>query len=213
MIKQKKYYVVWKGKKTGVFDSWPACQAQIQGFTGALYKSFTSREAAEKAFQDNPYAHIGQGSPSKAGENSPQIPSKIGKPILESIAVDAACSGNPGVLEYRGVNTSTGEELFHQGPFPQGTNNIGEFLAIVHGLAYLKQRNSNLLIYSDSKIAMGWVRKKAVKTTLLKNKKNEKLFELIERALNWLENNTYTNKIVKWETDVWGEIPADFGRK
>jgi len=103
--------------------------------------------------------------------------------------------------------------LFHQGPFAEGTNNIGEFLAIVHGLAYLKKKNSTRALYTDSKIAMGWVKAKQCKTKLVKNVKNKPLFDLVTRAENWLKTNTYTNKILKWETQAWGEIPADFGRK
>ena len=137
----------------------------------------------------------------------------VGEPIANSLSVDAACSGNPGVLEYRGVYTSTGREIFKQGPFPEGTVNIGEFLALVHGLAYLKQKNKNIPVYSDSKTAISWVKNKKVKTKLELNKKNKKLFDLIDRALNWLQSNNFENQILKWETKYWGEIPADFGRK
>lgn len=138
---------------------------------------------------------------------------RYGKPNYNSIAVDAASSGNPGVMEYRGVDTRSGKQLFRQGPFPQGTNNIGEFLAIVHGLAFLKARNSNRIIYTDSRTAMSWVRKKHCNTKLQPNAKNEALFELVDRAEQWLKDNPYTTPIVKWETKAWGEIPADFGRK
>ena len=134
--------------------------------------------------------------------------------IKESIAVDAACSGNPGNMEYRGVYTKTKEQIFHQGPFPQGTNNIGEFLALVHGLAFLKKEGRDITpIYSDSRTAIAWVRNKKVKTELERTPRNEQIFELIERALKWLNSNTYKNPIIKWETEDWGEIPADFGRK
>jgi len=132
---------------------------------------------------------------------------------MESISVDAACSGNPGMLEYRGVYTKTGKEIFHQGPFRNGTNNIGEFLAIVHALALLKQKNSQLPLYSDSRTALKWVQQKKAKTKLEKNEENEYLFELIARAENWLQNNEYSTPLLKWETEAWGEIPADFGRK
>jgi ribonuclease HI len=129
-------------------------------------------------------------------------------------SVDAACSGNPGAMEYRGVITDTGQELFRQGPFKKGTNNIGEFLAIVHALALLKKLgDSNRIIYTDSRTAMAWVRNKKVKTLLKKEAANEDIFDLIDRALKWLASNTYSNKIIKWETKRWGEIPADFGRK
>jgi ribonuclease HI len=116
-------------------------------------------------------------------------------------------------MEYRGVDTKTKKQLFIQGPFEEGTNNIGEFLAIVHGLAFLKQNNSDRLIYTDSKTAISWVKKKTCNTKLERNEKNKALFELVERAINWLKTNSYKTIIVKWETKAWGEIPADFGRK
>jgi ribonuclease HI len=132
---------------------------------------------------------------------------------MNSISVDAACSGNPGPMEYRGVITATKQEIFRIGPFPMGTNNIGEFLALVHGIALLKKQGSNMPIYSDSVNALGWVKKKAAKTKLPRSEKTEQLFQLLDRAEEWLRNNTYTNPLLKWETEVWGEIPADFGRK
>jgi ribonuclease HI len=116
-------------------------------------------------------------------------------------------------MEYRGVDTQTHKQLFQQGPFAQGTNNVGEFLALVHGLAFLKQQKSDRIIYSDSHTAMGWVKRKKCNTKLKQTHKNVKLFKVISRAETWLKNNSYTTEILKWETKVWGEIPADFGRK
>ena len=130
----------------------------------------------------------------------------------DAIAVDAACSGNPGPMEYRGVYLKTGEEIFHFGPV-KGTNNIGEFLAIVHALALLQQKGIKMTVYSDSKTAQCWVRQKKVKTTLKHTQETEKLFQLIERAENWLRTHSYATPILKWETEKWGEVPADFGRK
>ena len=138
---------------------------------------------------------------------------KLGEPNLYSIAVDAASSGNPGIMEYRGVDTQTHKQLFHQGPFQQGTNNVGEFLALVHGLAFLKKNNSDRILYTDSKIAMGWVKAKKCRTKLTQTSKNKAIFDLITRAELWLKTNPYNTRIVKWETKAWGEIPADFGRK
>ena len=130
----------------------------------------------------------------------------------QAIAVDAACSGNPGQMEYRGVYLKTGEEIFHYGPV-FGTNNIGEFLAIVHGLALLQQRGYTIPIYSDSVNAMLWVKRKQCRTTLPLNEKTQALHEQIRRAEAWLRTHSYTNDLRKWETEKWGEIPADFGRK
>ena len=141
--------------------------------------------------------------------NSPQG----AKPILPALAVDAACSGNPGVMEFRGVIADTGTEVFHRGPFKQGTNNIGEFLALVHGLSYLKKHNLNQILYSDSVNAISWVKQKKCKSKLVRDERTEVLWQYVERAEAWLNNNTYTTEIRKWDTQNWGEIPADFGRK
>ena len=209
---KKKYYTVWKGNHTGVFETWYECKAQIKDFQGAQYKSFATFEAAKKALKGNYKDYVGKTSKFISELSEVQL-KKIGEPNYNSISVDAAVSGNPGKMEYRGVNTKTKKELFKQGPFPEGTNNIGEFLALVHGLAVLKNKKSNLIIYTDSKTAMSWVKKKTCNTKLQPNDKNKPVFDLVERALIWLKNNSYSTVIVKWETKAWGEIPADFGRK
>ncbi len=211
MNKKKKYYVVWQGHKEGIYDSWKSCKEAIFNYPQAQYKSFETKESAIKAF-DGVYADYVGKKVTKPKLSKTEL-DNIGQPNLYSIAVDAASSGNPGKMEYRGVDTQTQKQLFHQGPFLQGTNNIGEFLALVHGLAFLKQHNSDRLLYTDSRIAMGWVKQKRCKTKLSPNPKNEKVMKLIIRAENWLKTNTYQTQIVKWETKAWGEIPADFGRK
>jgi len=208
---KKKYYTVWKGHHTGIFKSWDDCKAQIKDFKGAQYKSFLTFEAAKEALKGK-YKDYTSKTKFKSELSETQL-KKIGKPNYNSISVDAAVSGNPGKMEYRGVDTKTKKAIFKQGPFPEGTNNIGEFLALVHALALLKSENSNLIIYTDSKTAMSWVKKKICNTKLEQNNKNKSLFDLINRAVNWLKNNTYNTVIVKWETKAWGEIPADFGRK
>jgi len=213
MAKKRKYYVVWQGHQPGVYDSWTNCQLQIKGFPGARYKSFGSLEEAQEAYGGSPDEFIQAKSRPKVPRANPLLNNKE-EIIWDSIAVDAACSGNPGLLEYRGVDTANGTELFRVGPLRHGTNNVGEFLALVHGLAYLQKLGApNKPIYSDSKIAMGWVKRKVVKTQLKQTASNRKLFELIQRGIGWLNKNSYTNPILKWETKEWGEIPADFGRK
>lgn len=206
-----KYYVVWEGHSPGIYDTWEECKRQITGYKGAKYKSFPTKEQATEAFRENHTDHIGiLNAVAKAVAADSKIDIRCNP---ESIAVDAACSGNPGPMEYRGVYVRTGEEIFHLGPLPGGTNNIGEFLALVHGLSLLKQKGSSLPIYTDSVNAMSWVKNKKCKTQLERTSVNEKIFELIERAENWLRHNTYTTPIYKWDTKSWGEIPADFGRK
>ena len=209
MAKKSKYYVVWNGKKTGVFDNWKDCEESVKGFEGAKYKSFDSLEQAQKAFNDNPDKFI-----SKNKKTKPVLQTILtaNLPIYESISTDAACSGNPGVMEYRGVYVKTGKTLFHY-KHPKGTNNIGEFLGIVHGLSYLKRHGYTQPLYTDSVNAIKWVEQKKCKTKMQPDETNKDLFDYIARAEAWLRENTYTTEIIKWDTDSWGEIPADFGRK
>ncbi len=207
---KKNYYTVWNGVTPGIYSTWLECKAQVDGYEGAIYKSFPTLELAQKAYSESPWLYVGKNAEKKSIKvNINDIP-EIEK---DSLCVDAACSGNPGLMEYRGVYTKTNEEVFHLGPYEQGTNNIGEFLALVHGLALLKQKGYKIPIYSDSRNAIKWVKEKKCKTKLERVSENEALFYLIERAEKWLRENTYTTRIIKWETDQWGEIPADFGRK
>lgn len=220
-MKKVKYYVVWEGRAPGVYDSWEECRLQVEGCKAAKYKAFDSYNEAIDAFRGNPSEHIGilqqisrhcNNTNSKQTTQAPktQDASSI---IRESLAVDAACSGNPGIMEYRGVYVATGKEVFRLPPMKQGTNNIGEFLALVHGLALLKQMGNDMPIYSDSRNAILWVKQKQCKTKLQRTNVNAPIFDLIARAEQWLHANTYKTRIIKWDTEAWGEIPADFGRK
>lgn len=200
---KKKFYVVWDGVTPGIYNSWEDCLLQTKGYLNAKYKSFDSQQEAERAFASSPFAYLGKKKTDTA---------ETGDFIRESLAVDAACSGNPGPMEYRGVYVRTGEEIFRFGPM-LGTNNIGEFLAIVHGLALLKKKALKMPLYTDSKTAMSWVKQKKCKTLLTRNENTSGLFTLIDRAEKWLKENRYPTDILKWETKEWGEIPADFGRK
>ena len=210
-VKQK-YYTVWKGHRTGVFETWDDCKSQITNFEGAQYKSFPTFELAKTALKGNYKDYIGKSKKFSSALSETRL-KLIGQPNYNSIAVDAASSGNPGIMEYRGVDTQSKKELFRKGPYQHGTNNVGEFLALVHGLAFLKQNNSDRILYTDSRTAMSWVKKKQCNTKLQRTAANTALFTLVDRAVLWLTNNTYTTTIVKWETKAWGEIPADFGRK
>jgi ribonuclease HI len=202
-MSQKKYYVVWEGYSPGVYDSWLESKKQIDGFEGALYKSFATKEEAIEAFRSKPLVYFQKRKP-VFGQN---------KIIKRSLSVDAACSGNPGRMEYRGVDTDSGEVIFYAGPFEKATNNIGEFLAIVHALALLKKQNLDIPVYSDSMNGILWVNQKKCKTKLQAAEENKSVFDLIRRAETWLQDNTYSNLVLKWDTKNWGEIPADFGRK
>ena len=211
---KNKYYVVWNGICPGIYTSWTDCQRQINGYEGAIYKSFNTQEEAEKAYNSSPYIYIGKKKEetnleTKQSNDTSQYPQVVQK---EAIAVDAACSGNPGPMEYRGVYLRTGQQIFHFGPI-HGTNNIGEFLAIVPALALLKKQGLSMPIYSDSRNAIGWIKQKKCKTKLERNARTEEVFQMIDRAESWLKNNSYNTQVLKWNTSEWGEVPADFDRK
>ena len=212
---KQKFYVVWRGRKPGVYDNWDGCKAQVEGFGEAEYKAYATLEDAEEAFwrgkEEAGAARATAGQDNKISDMP--LPAAAPRPYDEdAIAVDAACSGNPGPMEYRGVDLRSGCELFHLGPM-HGTNNVGEFLAIVHALALLKRQGVKRTVYSDSRNALIWVRQKQCKTKLERNAQTEGLFRLIDRAVEWLRNNKIEVPLLKWQTKEWGEVPADFGRK
>lgn len=210
--KKSYYYVVWSGFTPGVYHDWDEAKRQMRGFKGPKYKTFGSKQLAEKAFLEGPEKY--PGSYKKTRDLSQSELDKIGDPIEMSLAVDAACNGK-GVMEYQGVWTFNKEHvLFRMGPLKKGSNNIGEFLALVHALAYFQKEKDekfrSMPIYSDSRIAMSWIKAKRCRT---KQIPSDDVTNLISRAEKWLHNHTFQNPILKWETKVWGEIPADFGRK
>lgn len=220
MAKKQKYYVVWQGVKPGIYDSWEACSQQVKGVAGAQYKSFDTLEMARLAFQRSYDEMVGVAASSTS--NSVLTVDANGMtalregvtngPELNSLAVDAACSGNPGVMEYQGVYVASRTQMFHY-KSPLGTNNIGEFLAIVHGLAFLKKQSLQLPIYSDSRNAISWVQQKQCRSKLPLTAATAELWDVVHRAEKWLRENSYSNDIRKWDTSHWGEIPADFNRK
>lgn len=209
-----KYYVVWKGRRTGIFSSWTDCERQVKGFLGAQYKAFGTLTEATKALHGAYEDYEGQSASLgkwRSAATKPQIP---------SICVDAACSGSPGRLEYRGVRTDSRQQLFRAGPFADGTNNVGEFLAIVEAMRWLQRQNRDWPIYSDSENAISWVRARVCRTKLPRTHFNRPLFAMIAKAEAELEavpaggaGTGSGQRILKWKTREWGEIPADFGRK
>ena len=214
-MSKNKFYVVWQGSHPGIYDRWEDCKKEIEGIKGAKYKGFPDRISAETAFKEGPDNYWGK------EVSAPVVDLSKAKeqPVSPAVAVDAACSGNPGKMEYQGLfvdfgtQPATTVQLFKSPVFENGTNNIGEFLAIVHALAWMKQKKVQYPIYSDSVNAQLWIRQKKCKTKLQPNAKNEYLFELIARAEKWLNENAIEVPVLKWKTEIWGEIPADFGRK
>ncbi len=207
---KNKFYVVWNGRQVGVFSNWDSCKMQIEGFKGAQYKSFPDRDSAEEAFKSG-YQQSAISQQLSAINHQPTANGL--QPIGQSIAVDAACSGNPGKMEFQGVFVETKTNLFKSPVYEHGTNNIGEFLAIVYCLAWQKKNKLNYPIYSDSVNAQKWVREGVCKTKIAENEKNKALFDVIRWAEKWLHTNSFRVPIYKWRTEIWGEIPADFGRK
>lgn len=228
MAKKQKYYVVWQGKQPGIYTDWDACREQVAGVQGAQYKGFDTLAEAEAAIKLPYSASVTVTTPERStnittsktgilfidndGMTAIRPDAQPPLPVLDALAVDAACSGNPGIMEYQGIYIPTRTRVFHY-QAPKGTNNIGEFLAIVHGLSYMKKHHLNQIIYSDSVNAMSWVRQKVCKSKLPDDASTAELWDFVHRAENWLRTNTYTTEIRKWDTDRWGEIPADFGRK
>ena len=208
-----KYYVVRKGKKTWIFTSWNEVQPLVSGFPDAKFKSFDSREDAERWFASSREKFYGQPSLSlwqKWLENkSLVVPFEV-----NALAVDASSLGNPGILERRGVHVATGKEVFRH-KVERWTNNVGEFLALVEGITIMQ--DSSLVekfqvLYSDSKIAMSWVQEGKCKSTLRVQEPDLPVWKLVAEA----EQQLLMLKpipILKWETSEWGEISADFGRK
>lgn len=205
-------YVVFVGHEPGIYRDWDGCQAQVEGFAGAEHREFATMAEAERAWMEAG----GDPVPLDDDDDGPLIAAPawdgVG-PIPGSIAVDAACSGNPGPMEYRGVEIDSGRVLFHVGPM-RGTNNLGEFLAIVHGMAWLQGQGRRAPIYSDSMTALGWVRRARVRSTLARSASTAEVWSLVERAQRWLHVAARPDaRLLKWPTKRWGEIPADFGRK
>ena len=211
---KNKYYVVWSGRHPGIYSDWDVCKKEVMGCKGAKYKGFPDLQSAETAFRNGPEGYWGK-------ETAPvvDLSAATERPLTPAIAVDAACSGNPGKMEYQGVFADFGSQpalvtpLFKSPVFPKGTNNIGEFLALVHALALQKKHGWHYPIYSDSVNAQLWVRQKKCKTKLEPNAQNANLFELVARAEKWLQDNPVEVPVLKWKTEIWGEIPADYGRK
>lgn len=210
---RKKYYVVWEGRQPGVYDDWDDALEQVQNYPGARYKGFPSQQKAVEAFRSGGDAELravielARRAPVKTDYSAfPEID-------MTAWAVDASCMGNPGIMEYRGVELATGREIFRVGPFQKGTNNIGEYLAIVHAMALMEKLGQRHVIYSDSRTAQGWVRAGHARTKLPLDAQTSRLLGLVQRADAWLASHSFRVPVRKWQTETWGEIPADFGRK
>lgn len=225
MAPKRKFYVVWVGVEPGIYDSWRECRQQVQNYPGARYKSFDNIHEATAAYRGATEPQLdlmrsivaGVGTEwNKPAPKQHAAQKRATDYPAAGITVDGACSGNPGVMEYRAVDIGSGTELFRRGADGSltGTNNIAEYLALTHIAALLYSRGDNSTpIYSDSRTALSWFRHRHSKTTLERNDRTAPVLELLRRADAWNATHTIHNPIYKWDTDRWGEIPADFGRK
>ena len=219
-----KYYVVFRGHNPGVYDNWEEVKEQTNGFPGAIFKGYATSAEASEAYRNfsgtedrnELFRLISTAKPNDIPmEKKPGKNFSIDNPEIDSDAwaVDASCLGNPGKMEYRGVDLKTGKVIFQVGPFDDATNNIGEYLALVHAMALMAKKGEYHNIYSDSRTAISWWRNRKIKTKLQATPRNAKVFELLARASVWVNMHNFPAKIMKWDTERWGEIPADYGRK
>lgn len=203
------FYGVWVGRKPGIYTTWPDCQAQTSGYSGAKFMKLNAKTMEEAQAE---YDRLAEGhNISKAIKKE----TSVSKAQDDVLTVDGASNGTH--CEYQAVWHPSREQAFASKRFENGTNNIAEFLGLVHAIKYLMEHNKPLKVYTDSVTAMAWIRDKKANTTAhLTGKATNELTQLITEAEQFLQQNAaILNKaeILKWDTKHWGEIPADYGRK
>jgi ribonuclease HI len=130
----KKFYVVWAGRKTGVFTDWPTAHQHVDKFPGAQFKSFATRTEADQAFRSGGPAFAGKRGTAKTGARAPAKVHAAASGV--QIYCDGACEPNPG-------NAGSGIVIYRDGKLtqlwyglynPNGTNNTAELNALYHAL-------------------------------------------------------------------------------
>ncbi|WP_429037279.1 viroplasmin family protein [Aeromonas media] len=213
------HYVVWVGRVPGVYSSWAETELQTKGFSGAKFKGFPSLAAAELAFAGDLGVSIAGKPhimPVGVGKAASHAGGRPGAPYL---SVDAAYSSKTNLVEWRGVLvTQSGQkEVFRSSPYVGGSANVGEYLAIVDGIKWICEHmgDATLPIYSDSFNAQTWVARKAHNSNV---PSCDAIRGMLDEANAFLQAGGY-DKVKRriplrdWVTKLWGEIPADFGRK
>ncbi|MCE9678967.1 ribonuclease H family protein [Shewanella sp. AS1] len=162
-----KYYVVWAGRKTGIFTSWPETKALVDGFAGARYKSFKTEAEACAAFKGQPSG--GQKPINKlkqAPKSAPATANKTNESAQPDsdldIYTDGGCEPNPGkagsgLALYRSGQLS---ELWYGLFNPNGTNNSAELNALYQALIIAQgalEQGKIVHIHSDSQYALNCV--------------------------------------------------------
>lgn len=208
------YAIFMPLKWKGVYYTWEDCQKALSDCkNGHSFASFKTVQEAQEALRCGSLRAYKEKAASRKIWLEPTSTGE--KVVLPCLVVDAACSGAPGPTEYRGVVLPDGHEAFRHGPYKNGTNNIGEYLAIVTGLRWLESNSLAFPLYSDSACAIGWVKTHGTCNSHCEAIGPE-LKQLIERAESWMRGPTkdkMLQRVRKWKTDELGEIPADFGRK
>lgn len=134
------------------------------------------------------------------------------------IAVDGWCANTSWwwVWYYRGIliknwEVNKGKVIFEK-EFPQTSNNLTEYLAILEAMRWRAKNDPKIAIYSDSTVAIWWVRK---------------WWHNCGQLPMWQHAKSYTEKLEKWRNKSWAkfeniyqrftkkrwDIPADYGRK
>jgi len=210
-----KYYAVFEGRKPGVYDTWEECNRQVNGYSGATFRSYRTKAEAEKEL-DTYNSKKGAEKASTSVNNAEVAPATPTSRPTTGIFADGACSGNPGPMEYRviRISESTKPETIAKQSFDQGTNNVAEFLALVEALK--NTQDSHEPVYTDSTNAITWVERGGCNTQSSLSKDAQ---VAVDNAVKWLKSLPQEQRanmearIKKWDTQAWGEIPADFGRK
>jgi len=159
----KKFYVVWQGRKPGIYTDWPTCLQQVDKFTGARYKSFPSLADAQSAFEGGS-SSAGTSSKSKNKSNASSVKTYTAKEVLAfdaytKIFTDGGCEPNPGEagsgLALYCENELT--QLWYGLYNPMGTNNTAELNALHQALLIAKREinaKRTVAIFCDSKYSI-----------------------------------------------------------
>ncbi|MGB1197395.1 MAG: ribonuclease H family protein [Thalassotalea sp.] len=167
----KKFYVVWKGEKTGVFDDWGTVQRLTAGRSDAQFMGFPSKAEAESAFKASYTKALMNRSKNGTGSSTAKRTSSLGNaPVAPAIKADVqiycdgACSPNPG-------KSGTGVAVYQQKKLTDlwyglynanGTNNTAELNGLLASFKLAKQylaTNEHVQILSDSKYSIDSITK------------------------------------------------------
>ncbi len=239
VAQKKKWYVIWRGRETGIFRTWDQCKERTDGFPRARFKSFKSEAEAVKAFtrgpamatvpntrkarkssqRFNPDQNPIRKASTRTGKRQDKRPKQLTlgldfKPEPNALVVDGACCLQTGDFEYQAVWLHDKRTAFKSPVLSPGTNNLAEFLGLVAGLRHVAELGLQCPVYSDSQTAISWVRKRAHKCgPVLQGLVTDEVAKMMDDAINWLKANPEHPKVIQWMTKHWGENPADYGRK